>query len=235
MPLPASKARAPVAPPPPAASADYVPASAKPLMAEPSPKFLWRWRPDQWEVATLPDGSSVLVPMISSLFLKPGVNGVLPTRTSGEARTEGQVEEKAILAAREAGWRFLSPDLVIGAEHLPAGVAPGPYRRSTPVVHKGVAGVRWHDAWTTWSRVEGSPARMTFHRPLLMGWLAEQARAGVFGEAPPEVVSDIGARLTDELTRKRSLNMPPDLRKDLADEVQARIDGLKKAAEVADA
>ena len=216
---------------------DYAPTEAAPIMAPSSPRFLYRWHAEQWELVTV-DGKPVLVPQLSLLILEGGVNGVHSVGAhqgaSGQKWTEGAVLADAIRASTEKGFKHLPPDLRVERKHLPDGVDAGPLLRSTPVVHEGAVRKRHHDAFEVAISRPGQPARLVYNSIKFHAWLAAQVEAGLFGAPDATVIGDLRAPMERELQRKRALALPADLREDLVAGVRARIEALETAAKPAE-
>ena len=123
---------------------DLTGGASRPVVRNPTPEYVLRHMAS-WEVATVGE-SVVWLPILGPHFLVAGVNGVRWVPPEGDQKHRWG---PSVASAMAKGWTYPSAtdDVPVGC--LPAGVAPGPYRRkwTCSVVGSTASVPHWATAW----------------------------------------------------------------------------------------
>ena len=166
--------------------------------------------------------------------LDAGVELVEVVRRGG---TFDQAIAAAIEKKQREGMTLIPPDTIVGAEHLPEGVAPGHYYRehATHHIRSGVSGSLYREAWETLipQRRASAPPKWHFHRAPYNRWLVHLMREGVI-PAPDQWARDEVLKGAKAWADAQHNIKDATLRADRVKDVEASVKELE-AAEVIEA
>lgn len=151
------------------------------LNCEPSDPFILMAHPGAAQVATDGLDGPTWLPVLTPLYITPGVN-LVEIKRKGD--TNEDMFRNALAHARAKGFAPIDPTTqVADSEHLPAGVAPGPYMRAYPTFDRRtqLEGTLYKEAWYTRmaSRSPTDPPRWKFDRAAYNRWVVSLLEAGV--------------------------------------------------------
>jgi len=200
------------------------------IQGAPSPWFMLRHHPSNWEAADV-DG---VVRWLPEIGIHPAIPGVLGGRTltKVESGERWKTVKAAVLKAQDKGWIYLDPDEAIAAEHLPDGVPVGPYIRRVPCRSaSGESGWMHVEAWNVpIPGVKGEPQPFRFDRTSYNKWRAHLVDTGRIPAPLVQYLDRKVAVLATHMSRAQAANVNEDVRQR---RIKATSDRLKaaKAAE----
>lgn len=201
------------------------------VIADPTPAFLLRWRPDNWQVQVAGLERLELLPDVSAHLLAPGICGV--HQVGGEYPNIRAAARDAIEKAERQGWKYLPPEAPIDAAFLPPGVAAGGYARVTEClsVRSRTPGRLHHEVFQVFEAGLGEqPHMVTWRLDLRNRWLLALKVAGVFGAPSARVMQRLCAQAGEVVERVEAAgNVAPDLRARLLKRYTARKEAVEAA------